>query len=67
MMFEDEPRPRATPGSFTPAALAEWSEETLRAYIEALRTEIGRAEAAIAARAAQRAAADSFFRKPPGT
>ncbi|MCR0980749.1 DUF1192 family protein [Roseomonas populi] len=63
-MFEEEERRKPAAGGFTPAALAEWSEETLRAYIEALRTEIGRAEAAIAARAAQRAAADAFFRKP---
>jgi len=63
-MFEDELPRRAAPGSFAPAALAEWSEETLRAYIEALRVEIGRAEAAIAARAAQKAAADLFFRTP---
>jgi len=63
-MIEDEPLRRAAPGSFTPAALAEWSEETLRGYIEALRAEIARAEGAIAARAAQRAAADAFFRRP---
>ena len=63
-MIEEEPRPRQAPGGFAPAALAEWSEETLRAYVEVLRAEIGRAEAAIAARTAQRAAADAFFRKP---
>lgn len=62
MMIEEEPR-RPAAGSFAHAALAEWSEETLRAYVEALRTEIGRAEAAMAARAAQRAAADAFFRR----
>jgi len=63
-MFDEE-RPRPKPG-FVPAALADWSEETLRAYVAALREEIGRAEAAIAARGAQRAAADLFFRKPGG-
>jgi uncharacterized small protein (DUF1192 family) len=62
-MFEEEPRPRPAMG-FTPAALAEWPEDVLRTYVEALKVEIGRAEAAIAARGAQRAAADSFFRKP---
>ncbi|MBP0443747.1 DUF1192 family protein [Roseomonas sp. SSH11] len=63
MMFEEEEkRPAAT--AFRPAALADWSEEALRDYIAALRTEIGRAEAAIAARGAQRAAAEAFFRKP---
>jgi uncharacterized small protein (DUF1192 family) len=62
-MFEEEPRPRPAMG-FTPATLAEWPEDVLRTYVEALKVEIGRAEAAIAARGAQRAAADSFFRKP---
>jgi uncharacterized small protein (DUF1192 family) len=68
-MFEEEmhrgPGPGGSgPGGFAPAALADWSEDTLRAYVGALRAEIARAEAAIAARAAQRAAADAFFRKP---
>jgi uncharacterized small protein (DUF1192 family) len=62
-MFEEEERPRPASG-FTPAALAEWSEEALRDYIATLRAEIARAEAAIAARGAQRAAAEAFFRKP---
>ncbi|MBP0492545.1 DUF1192 family protein [Pararoseomonas indoligenes] len=63
-MFEDEERRSPATGGFTPAALASWSEETLRGYVAALRAEIARAEAAIAARAAQRSAADAFFRKP---
>ncbi|WP_338663263.1 DUF1192 family protein [Pararoseomonas sp. SCSIO 73927] len=63
-MFEDEERRSPATGRFAPAALAEWSEETLREYVAALRAEIIRAEAAIAARAAQRSAADAFFRKP---
>jgi len=67
MMFEEDSSRRPSqgggPGGFTPAALADWSEETLRAYVEALRAEIGRAEEAIARRAEQRAAADAFFRK----
>ena len=62
-MFEEE-RPRPAQAGFAPAALAEWSEEALRHYIGQLRTEIARAEAAIAARASQKAAADAFFRKP---
>jgi uncharacterized small protein (DUF1192 family) len=62
-MFEEEPRPKAR-GGFAPAALAEWSEEALREYIAALKVEIARAEAAIEARSAQRAAAEAFFRKP---
>ena len=62
-MFEEEERARR-PTGFTPAALADWSEEALRDYIAALRAEIARAEAAIAARGTQRAAAEAFFRKP---
>lgn len=58
---EDRPKPAAR---FQPAALDAWAEAELRAYIAALREEIARAEAAIAARGAQRAAADAFFRKP---
>jgi len=60
-MSEEAPRP---PQSFQPARLADWAEDDLRAYISDLTTEIARAEAAIAARAYQRAAADAFFRKP---
>ncbi len=63
MIFEEEPRPRPRE-QFQPARLADWSEDTLRAYIADLTEEIGRAEAAIKARAQQRAAADAFFRKP---
>lgn len=60
-MFDEDapPKPQAR---FTPAALAEWPEADLRAYITELQTEIARAEAAIAARAQQRRAADAFFR-----
>lgn len=60
-MFEEEPT-RQQP--FQPARLADWAEAELRAYITHLTAEIARAEAAIAARAHQRAAADSFFRTP---
>ncbi|MFC7735874.1 DUF1192 family protein [Roseomonas sp. GCM10028921] len=62
-MFEEEERRRPEVG-FAPQKLDGWSEEALRHYIEALRSEIARAEAAIAARGAQRAAAEAFFRKP---
>jgi len=62
-MSEDEPRPR---NSFQPAPLADWAEADLRAYISDLTAEIARAEAAISARAHQRAAADAFFRTPSG-
>ena len=64
MIFEEEPRPKPRE-RFQPALLADWSEADLRAYIADLGEEIARAEAAIRARAHQRAAADAFFRKPP--
>ena len=41
-----------------------WDVGQLHDYIEELRAEIARAEAAIAAGQAQRAAADALFRKP---
>ena len=65
MMLEDEPRPTPREG-LQPARLEGWSEAHLRAYIAELRAEIARSEAAIGARANQRAAADAFFRKPEG-
>lgn len=65
MIFEDEPRPRPRT-AFQPALLEGWAEDDLRAYIGELQAEITRAEAAIAARAHQRAAAEAFFRKPGG-
>ncbi len=62
-MTEEEDRPRHPP-RFTPAVLDRWDVAELRDYIESLRAEIGRAEAAILARQAQRSAADAVFRKP---
>jgi uncharacterized small protein (DUF1192 family) len=62
-MIDEEERPKP-PLRFQPAQLDGWAETDLRAYIESLRAEIARAEAAIAARGAQRAAAEAFFRKP---
>lgn len=61
MQDEDAPRPKIglqTP-PLDPLGVAE-----LHAYIAKLRTEIDRAEAAIARKQDHRAAADSFFRKP---
>ena len=61
MQDEDAPRPKIslqTP-PLDPLGVAE-----LHAYIAELRTEIGRAETAIARKQGHRAAADSFFRKP---
>ncbi|MFL1462267.1 DUF1192 family protein [Roseococcus sp. DSY-14] len=61
-MFEEEPRPRPKDG-FQPAKLEGWSAEALRAYLEDLATEMRRAEAALAAKDHQKAAAEAFFRK----
>lgn len=63
-MFEEEARPKPS-ARLGAAALADWSEGELRAYITDLQAEILRAEAAIAARERQREAADAFFR--PGS
>ncbi|MDB5413504.1 MAG: hypothetical protein JWR10_1839 [Rubritepida sp.] len=60
-MFEEEPRPKPA-HRFQPAPLADWAEGDLRNYIAELSIEIARAEAAIAARSHQRAAADAFFK-----
>ncbi|MCW8085664.1 DUF1192 domain-containing protein [Sabulicella glaciei] len=62
-MFEEEPRPRRRPG-LEPAKLDGWDVGELRDYIEALRTEIGRAEAAIAKLDGHKSAAEAFFRRP---
>ncbi|MDB5377261.1 MAG: hypothetical protein JWR00_1707 [Rubritepida sp.] len=62
-MFDEEPRPKPVQ-RFVPAALQDWAETELRAYIADLQAEIARAEAAIASRSHQRSAADAFFRKP---
>ncbi len=61
-MQEDEDRTRR-PAAFTAAVMDRWDVQDLRAYIAALQAEILRAEAAIAAREAQRATADAFFRQ----
>ena len=63
-MSDDEPRraeERLIILPLDPMDLAE-----LDAYVAALRTEIVRAEAAIAAKRARRDAADSVFRRPDG-
>ena len=61
-LMDDEERPRSKP-RFQPMVFDGWDVAQLREYIEALQTEISRAEAAIGARDAQRAAAEAFFRK----
>jgi len=64
-MIEEEERARRTPQAsrFQPALLDGWDVADLREYIARLQAEIGRAEAAIAAREKQRGAADALFRK----
>lgn len=61
-LFDDEDRPKR-PKRFESPVLDRWDVEELRDYIATLREEIARAEAAIAAKNAQKAAADAFFRK----
>mgnify|MGYP005856833721 CR=1 FL=1 len=63
-MREDEEGRQRPARHFTPAALEGWGVRELEDYIAALRSEIARAEAAIAARQAQRSAADALFRRP---
>ncbi|HET6608791.1 MAG TPA: DUF1192 domain-containing protein [Rhodopila sp.] len=49
-----------------PLVLDTLGVDELRAYIEALKDEIGRVEADITRKHSHRNAADAFFRKPPG-
>ncbi|MCA3279648.1 MAG: DUF1192 domain-containing protein [Roseomonas sp.] len=60
--MDDEERPRSAP-RFKPMVFDGWDVAQLKEYIESLRTEISRAEAAIGARDAQRLAAEAFFKK----
>lgn len=62
-MEEEPPRPAK---GFVPAMLDSWDVEELKHYIAQLRSEIARAETAIARKEAHRGAADAFFRKPAG-
>ncbi|WP_207538681.1 DUF1192 domain-containing protein [Sabulicella rubraurantiaca] len=62
-MFEEEPRPKRRQG-LEPAKLEGWDVGELRDYIEALRAEINRAEAALAKQDGHRSAAEAFFRRP---
>lgn len=59
---EDENLPRRRK-VLEPPRFDGWDVGQLRDYIEELRAEIARAEAAIAAGQAQRAAAEALFRK----
>ena len=58
----DEERPRPAAGITVGADLSRLSEHELADRIDALRAEIARVEAALAAKTASRAAADSVFR-----
>ena len=62
-LFDEDDRPKPQT-RLQPAVLDRWDVEELRDYIAALQAEIARAEAAIAAKEAQKRAADAFFRKP---
>jgi uncharacterized small protein (DUF1192 family) len=67
-MFEDDlsvPRPARQAIAVATPPLDTAGVGELEAYVAALRAEIVRAEAAIAARQSHRAAAESFFRLAP--
>lgn len=61
-LTDEDERPRRAP-RLQPMVFDGWDVVQLREYIEALQGEISRAEAAIGARDAQRAAAEAFFKK----
>lgn len=63
LMDEEENRPRRRKVLEAPR-FDGWDVAQLREYIEELRAEIARAEAAIAAGQSQRAAAEALFRRP---
>ena len=60
-MDEDDLEPRKTKNSFEPRALDNLSIEELTDYIEELKGEIARAEAAIEAKKGFRDSAESVF------
>lgn len=62
-MIEDVEDSRPRPKRLEKPVLEPLGVAELRAYIEELRSEILRAEAAIAAKEGHRSAADAFFRK----
>ena len=62
MLVDDDLEPTNRPRK--PKPLDGMSVDELREYVDALKAEIARAEAAIGAKSAHRAAADAFFKKP---
>lgn len=63
-MIDEDPTPHRQPVLARPV-LDTWGVAELRAYIEALREEIARAESAIGARSHHRAAAEAVFGRKP--
>lgn len=59
----EEDLPRARPALLARPPLDDFSVEALRAYIDDLKAEIARAEAAIGAKQGARQAAEAFFRR----
>ena len=59
----DDDRPAPKPAMLPPLVLDRMDIDELHEYIDALRAEIGRAEAEIGRKAAHKSVADSFFRK----
>ena len=62
MLIDDDLEPTNKPKK--PKPLDIMSVDELKAYVEALKAEIARAEAAIAGKSAHLAAADALFKKP---
>ncbi|MCK8787479.1 DUF1192 domain-containing protein [Roseomonas sp. NAR14] len=60
----EEETPTRRRSGLVPAVLDGWDVAELRDYIAALRGEIDRAEAAIAARERHRGTAEALFRRP---
>ena len=60
-MMEEDLQPRKPTASFASEPLDLMSIDELTARIEALKSEIARCEATVAAKSAQRAAADKLF------
>jgi uncharacterized small protein (DUF1192 family) len=66
-MAEEEDLPIRKRRWLEPLPLDTLGIDELRDYIAALQGEIARVEADIGRKHSHRSAADSFFRKPPGT